>query len=35
MSDTSDFHLQAFPPAKVIQACLAILLDVRAVRQFI
>ena len=25
------FHLQTFPPAKAIQACLAILLDVRAV----
>ena len=27
--------LQAFPPAKAIQTCLAILLDVRAVIQFI
>jgi len=29
-----DFYLQTFPPAKAIQACLAILLDVRPVRQF-
>jgi len=31
----SDFYLQAFPPAKAIQTCLAILLDVRAVLQLI
>jgi len=30
-----DFDLQTFPPAKAIHACLAILLDVRAVLQFI
>jgi len=30
-----DFDLQTFPPAKAIQACLAILLDVRPVHQFI
>jgi len=30
-----DFYLQTFPPAKAIQACLAILLDVHAVHQFI
>jgi len=30
-----DFYLQTFPPAKAIQACLAILLDVRPVHQFI
>ena len=30
-----DFYLQTFPPAKAIQACLAILLDVRGVHQFI
>ena len=35
MSYVSDFYLQTFPPAKAIQACLAILLDVRAVLQFI
>jgi len=29
------FYLQTFPPAKAIQACLAILLDVRAVLRFI
>ena len=34
MSYISNFNLQAFPPAKVIQACLAILLDIRAVLQF-
>ena len=32
---TSEFYLQISPPAKAIQACLAILLDVRAVLQFI
>ena len=31
----SDFYLQTFPPAKAIQACLVIFLDVRAVLQFI
>jgi hypothetical protein len=31
----SEFYLQIFPPAKAIQACLAILLDVRAVLHFI
>jgi len=31
----SDFYLQTFPPAKAIQACLAIFLDVRTVLQFI
>ena len=30
-----DCFLQTLPPAKALQACLAILLDVRAVRQFI
>jgi len=31
----SDCYLQTFPPAKAIQACLAIFLDVHAVLQFI
>ena len=35
VSYISDFHLQTLPPAKAIHACLAILLDVRAVLQFI
>ena len=35
MSYITDFYLKTFPPAKAIQACLAILLDVRAVLQFI
>ena len=35
MSYISDFYLQTFPPAKAIQACLAILLDVRAILQFV
>ena len=35
MSHISDFYFQTFPPAKAIQACIAILLDVRAVHQFI
>ena len=35
MSHISDCYLQAFPPAKAIQACLAILLDVCPVFQFI
>ena len=35
MSHISEYYLQIFPPAKAIQACLAILLDVRAVLQFI
>jgi len=35
MSHISDFYLQTFPPAKAIQACLAILLDVCPVIWFI
>jgi hypothetical protein len=35
MSHISEFYLQPLPPAKAIQACLAILLDVCAVLQFI
>jgi len=35
MSHISEFYLQTPPPAKAIQACLAILLDVRAVLEFI
>jgi hypothetical protein len=35
MSHISEFYIQTFPPAKAIQACLAILLDVRVVLQFI
>jgi hypothetical protein len=35
MSHVSDFYLQTSPPAKAIQTCLAILLDVRPVLQFI
>ena len=35
MCHISDFYLQAFPPANAIQACLAVLLDVRAVLHFI
>ena len=35
MSHISEFYLQTFPPAKAVQACLAILLDVRVVLQFI
>ena len=35
MCHISEFYLQIFPPAKAIQACLAILLDVRAVLHFI
>ena len=35
MSYIPDFYLKAFPPAKAVQACLAILLHVRAVPQFI
>ena len=35
MSYISDSHLQTFPPAKAIQACLAVLLDVRAALHFI
>ena len=34
MSRISEFYLQTFPPVKAIQACLAILLDVCAVLQF-
>jgi len=35
MAHISDFCLQTFPPAKAIQACLAILLDVCPVIEFI
>jgi hypothetical protein len=35
MSHISEFYLQTLPLAKAIQACLAILLDVRAVLEFI
>ena len=35
MAYVPDLYPQTFPPAKAIQACLAILLDVRAVLQFI
>ena len=35
MSYVSDCHLQTFPPSKAIQACIAILLDVRAILQFL
>jgi hypothetical protein len=35
MSYVSHFYLQTFPPARAIQACLAILLDVRAILQSI
>ena len=35
MSYVSEFYLQTFPPARAIQACLAILLDVRAILQSI
>ena len=35
MSSVSDFYLQTTPPAKAILACLAILLDVRAILQII
>ena len=35
MYHITEFYLQAFAPAKAIQACLAILLDVRVLLQFI
>ena len=35
MSHISESYSQTFPPAKAIQACLAILLEVRAFLQFI
>jgi len=35
MSHISEFYFQTFPPAKAILACLAILLDVRTILEFI